>query len=346
MKHILILLILISYLAIPVKGMEITAPTVPDYAQEYMPREPQNLSEGIRELLRKAAAQLHPDIQEAVGVCSGAFVTVMLLSLLRSFPGKSERTLELAGAVGLSALMLSSSGSLINLAADTVYHVSEYGRLLLTSLTAALAAQGGITSSSALYAGTALFDSVLSSLISNVLIPMVYIFLALCTVGGAIGADIMKKFRDSVKWLMTWVLKTVLYVFTGFIGITGVISGTTDAAALKAAKLTISGMVPVVGGILSDASEAILVSAGTIKNAVGLYGLFAIGAIWIGPFVKIGVHYLMLRITGILCSIFGGKSMSDLIQDYASAMGMLLGMTGSVCLMFLISLICFMKGVG
>ena len=175
---------------------------------------------------------------------------------------------------------------------------------------------------------------------------MVYIFLALCTVGGAIGADIMKKFRDSVKWLMTWVLKTVLYVFTGFIGITGVISGTTDAAALKAAKLTISGMVPVVGGILSDASEAILVSAGTIKNAVGLYGLFAIGAIWIGPFVKIGVHYLLLRITGILCSIFGGKSMSDLIQDYASAMGMLLGMTGAVCLMFLISLICFMKGVG
>ena len=145
---------------------------------------------------------------------------------------------------------------------------------------------------------------------------------------------------------MTWILKTILYIFTGYIGITGVVSGTADAAALKAAKLTISGVVPVVGGILSDASEAILVSAGTVKNAVGLYGLLAIAAIWIGPFLKIGIHYMLLRVTGILCSIFGGKNLSDLIQDFASAMGMLLGMTGAVCLMFLISLICFMKGVG
>ena len=240
---------------------------------------------------------------------------------------------------------MSASGSLINLASDTVIQVSDYGRLLLPALMAALAAQGGITASSALYAGTALFDSVLSALISRLLIPLVYMFLAISAVGSAIGADTLKKCRDWIKWLMTWTLKTILYIFTGYISITGVISGTTDAAALKAAKLTISGVVPVVGGILSDASEAILVSAGTVKNAVGLYGLLAIGAIWIGPFLKIGIHYILLRLTGILCGIFGGKNLSDLIQDFATGMGMLLGMTGAVCLMFLISLICFMKGV-
>ena len=346
MRYFVILLVLLLAVAFPVKALDIAAPAVPESASDYMPSQPQNLAEGIREILRTGIGKARPDLLEATRVCIGIFVSVMLISLLRGFPGRTDRVMDLAGTVGLTALLLSSSGTLINLASDTVAQVSDYGRLLLPALTAALAAQGGITSSSALYAGTALFDSVLSSMISGILIPLVYIYLALSTVGSAIGADTLKKCRDWIKWLMTWVLKTILYIFTGYISITGVISGTTDAAALKAAKLTISGVVPVVGGILSDASEAILVSAGTVKNAVGLYGLLAIGAIWIGPFIKIGVHYMLLRLTGILCGIFGGKNLSELIQDFATAMGMLLGMTGAVCLMFLISLICFIKGVG
>ena len=346
MRYIVLILTIIMLIAIPVQALDISAPTVPDIAKDYMPRDPQNLRDGIREILCHAVGNMRPDLREAAGICVGIFVSVMLIALLRSLPGKTDRIMDLAGAVSLSILMLSSSGSLINLASDTVTQVSEYGRLLLPALTAALAAQGGISASSAIYAGTALFDALLSSLISAILIPLVYIYLALSTVGSAIGADMLKKCRDWIKWLMTWILKTILYIFTGYIGITGVVSGTADAAALKAAKLTISGVVPVVGGILSDASEAILVSAGTVKNAVGLYGLLAIAAIWIGPFLKIGIHYMLLRVTGILCSIFGGKNLSDLIQDFASAMGMLLGMTGAVCLMFLISLICFMKGVG
>ena len=101
-----------------------------------------------------------------------------------------------------------------------------------------------------------------------------------------------------------------------------------------------------VGGILSDASEAVLVSAGTVKNAAGIYGMLAVIAIWIGPFLKIGLHYLLLKLTGAVCAIFGSKEMSGLVGDFSSAMGMLLAMTGSVCLMLMISLVCFMRGVG
>ena len=156
----------------------------------------------------------------------------------------------------------------------------------------------------------------------------------------------LKKLRDFIKWLLVWCLKIVLYIFTGYMGITGVVSGSADAATLKATKLTISGMVPVVGGILSDASEAVIVSAGLMKNAVGVYGLLAIAAIWIAPFLKIGVQYLMLKITGGICEIFGVKRMSGLIQAFSIAMGLLLAMTGAVCIFLLISTVCFMKGVG
>jgi stage III sporulation protein AE len=156
----------------------------------------------------------------------------------------------------------------------------------------------------------------------------------------------LQKLQDFIKWLMIWGLKTILYIFTGYMGITGVVSGTTDAAALKAAKLTISGMVPVVGGILSDASESVLVGAGVMKTAAGMYGTLAMLAICAEPFLKIGVQYLMLKATAALCGIFGSKALSNLVQDFSSALGILLGMTGSACLMLLISTVCFMKGVG
>ena len=203
-----------------------------------------------------------------------------------------------------------------------------------------------MTASAALYAGTAAFDAALAGLISRILIPMVYIFLALSICCSAIEDDLLKKMRDLIKSSATWVLKTLLYIFTGYITLTGVISGTTDAAALKAAKMTISGVVPVVGGILSDASEAVLVGAGTVKNAVGLYGMFAIIAIWIGPFLRLGIHYLLLKVSGAVCGIFSCKQATALIQDFSSAMGLLLAMTGAVCLMLMISMVCFMKGVG
>ena len=137
----------------------------------------------------------------------------------------------------------------------------------------------------------------------------------------------------------------MLYIFSGYMGITGVVSGTADAAAVKAAKITISGAVPVVGGILSDASEAILVSAGIMKNAAGVYGLLAMLAICIGPFIRMGAQYLLLKITSAVCSVVGVQQAVDMINDFSGVMGFLLAMTGTVCLLLLISTVCFMKGV-
>ena len=343
-KCFLILLILLQ-LCIPVQALELSAPTLPNAAAEYMPSNPQNLQEGIGQVLKKAIHKFRPDLKEASKTCVGIVAAVMVVSLLLVLPGNGQCIIDVVGVVAVSSMFLTSVGALVNLGAQTVIEISEYGKLLLPVMTAALAAQGGITTSAALYAGTALFDSLLSGLIGKVLVPMINLFLAIAVANGAVGDEMLKKLKDAVKWFMTWSLKIILYVFTGFISITGVVSGPTDAAALKAAKLTISGVVPVVGGILSDASEAVLVSASAVKNSIGLYGLFAVLALWLDPFLKIGAHYLMLRATGLVCSIIGSKQISDLIQDFAAAMGYLLAMTGAVCLLLLISTVCFMRGV-
>lgn len=346
MRRLLTAVLIIMMLAVPVSAAEWTAPTVPDSADEWMPQEPQSFTDGLLEILGKIIPKIQPSLAEAIRTCTGITGVVLLISMVRNLHGAVGRASDLAGTIAVGLLLLRSSNSMIALGAETVTRISDYGKLLLPVMTSAMAAGGGTASSAALYLGTAFFDSLLSTAVTVLLIPMIYIFLALAAANSALGEDLLKQMKDFVKWLVTWALKTVLYVFTGYMGITGVVSGSTDAAALKAAKLTISGVVPVVGGILSDASEAVLVGADVVKNAAGVYGLLAVLAIWIGPFIQIGTQYLMLKLTGGICGIFGSKTTVQLIQDFTAAMGLLLAMTGAVCLMLLISTVCFMKGVG
>ena len=346
MKRIFVALAFIALLAIPVRAQELTAPPVPVHAEKFMPPDQGNFAQGLLEVLRDALLHIRPDIKDAASICLSVAAVMMSVSLLRTFPDTPEKTINLAGSIGIALILLRTSNSLVNLAAATVTEISEYGKLLLPVMTAAMAGQGGVSQSAALYAATALFDALLTSIIGKILTPMIYLFLILSIVSSAIGEDMLKKMRDAIKSVMVWLLKNILYIYTGYIGISGVVSGTTDAAALKAAKLTISSVVPVVGSILSDASEAILVSAGTVKNAAGIYGLFAVIALWIKPFLQIGVHYLLLKATAAVCSIFSTKEATDLIRDFSSALGLLLAMTGAICLMLLISLVCFLKGVG
>ncbi|MBO7251496.1 MAG: stage III sporulation protein AE, partial [Oscillospiraceae bacterium] len=223
--------------------------------------------------------------------------------------------------------------------------VLQYGKLLLPVMTAALSAQGGVTSASGLYLGTAFFGTLLGSILSELFIPLVYFQLALSMGLCASQESLLKKIRDMLKGVISWTLKTMLTVFTTYMGITGAVSGNVDKAAVKAAKLGISSAVPVVGGVLSEASEMILVSAGILKNTAGIYGIFALLSLFLEPFLRIGLQYLILKISAMICSVIGTKQLSDLVEDFAAAMGILLGITASAVLLSLISTVCFMNGV-
>ncbi len=60
--------------------------------------------------------------------------------------------------------------------------------------------------------------------------------------------------------------------FTAYIGMTGVITSSTDAAAVKTVRTVISTVLPVVGGMISDASGSVLAAAGVIRSCAGAFG--------------------------------------------------------------------------
>ena len=245
MKNLLLVIVLAAALSFPVHATTVTAPVAPSEIEKYMPDESISFSKDLWYIVRSALGELTPNISEAMEICASVIAIQLLITVLRNFSGISKNAVTLIGITCLSILLLTPSKIMINLGVETVQSISEYNKLLLPIMTAAVAAQGGTATSAALYTGTIVLDAVLTTMIGKILIPLLYCFIAIGIALAAIEGQILKNFLALIKWIITWLLKISIYIFTGYMGITGVISGTVDSAALKATKLAISGSVPV-----------------------------------------------------------------------------------------------------
>lgn len=346
MRRWFLLMIILMALTLPVRAMDFQPPPAPEEVAELIPETADSFGEGLWNVVRWAISKIDGSLQEAMGLCLSCLAVVIFSAILGEITTSLPRnTIRLTAAITVSGFLLSPSASLIRLGMDTARQISEYGKLLLPVMTGALAAQGGVSSGAALYAASAMFNSMLSALLSRLLVPMLYLLIALGIAEAVMGTTILAKLRDLLRWCAQWVLKIMLYLFTGYITVTGVISGSADAAAVRAARITISSAVPVVGGILADASEAVMISAGTLGSGAGIYGLITVLALFAGPFVRIGVQYLLLKATGALCDSIDSGAPSAAVGVFSGVMGLLLAMVSTQTALLLISTLCFLKGV-
>ena len=220
MKQLIYIILLLFILAVPVSASEITAPTVPESAEDYMPSETESFSKGLWYVIKVGFDSVLPEVTEVMGICMQLFAVVILTSVLSDISETGKKTATLAGTLAVSLILLEPSQSLVSLGLDTAQQLSDYGKLILPTLTAALAAQGGVTASAALYTGTALFSSILSACITKLLVPLVWIYLCLGIAENFLQNETVGNLKNFSKWLITWILKISLYVFTGYMTIT------------------------------------------------------------------------------------------------------------------------------
>lgn len=358
MRRILLLLLLLPLLTLTARAEQLgeelgihTEPLLtglPDEAVELLPEhaltEPANLWSSVRTMAHSAISACKQPMRNALRLCGILLALVTLCSVAR-LSGRAQTAITLAGALGISAAVLSTFQSMVGLAVQTVEKVTDYSSLLLPVLASASAMSGTMTASAALYAGTMLFAELLMQLISRLLIPATFFYLAIATAEAALSGTMLSELRSFIGWLISKSLRVLLFIFLGYLSVTGVISAATDATAVKATKAAVSGMIPVVGGMISDASETLLASATILKNSVGVFGMLAVLALCLVPFLRVGIHYLLLKLTAALSGTVGLAPHVRLLQHFSSAMGFLLAMCGVCALLLLISCVCFLKVV-
>lgn len=293
----------------------------------------------VLEHLREEAAEV---LRPVVGVIAVA----VLCSVAESGSLKGDiNYVNFGGCLAIAALCLADVNSVAAMGRKTIDEMGIFSRTLLPTLSTVAASAGAISSAGAKYAATVMFLDVLISLTENLLLPLVGAFTAAAVASSVTGDGRLKAAVKLIKWLCKASLTAVVAVFTAYLSLTGIAAGGADAVSTKAAKAVISTVLPVVGKMVSDASESLVAGAGMIRNAVGIFGLGAVVALCAAPFLALGLRYVLFKAAAAAVGVIAGERIGALVEDIGAAYGMILSCVGTGAIFMFISILSMIRTV-
>ena len=152
------------------------------------------LEEGLESLLERFGSLIGGSVGRAVRSGVLLLVTAALCGLAREVgeslgqPGGLDAA-ALTAAVAVTAVAVSDVRSMVGLGREALDGMNQFSQVLLPTMAAAAAAGGAPSTAAARQLATVLFSDLLLTAIDEVLLPMVYAYVAVCAAHAALGND-------------------------------------------------------------------------------------------------------------------------------------------------------------
>lgn len=143
---------------------------------------------------------------------------------------------------------------------------------------------------------------------------------------------------DGIKKLSFWIMSLITTVFVGILSIQTAVNGAADTVALRTVKFIVGSSVPVAGTALSEALTTVTASMGLLKASVGIYGVVAIGLIFLPLIVELLIWRVVLILNTCISQLFSLDKISGLLKSIDTVMSVLIGLLLLTGAMFIISL--------
>ena len=347
MKKVLIIISIIAVFALSptaYAALEDVEDAIPSEAREALDdAETGNFDSALGSIWRFVRDRWDDALSDTLKTGAAVMLVPVLCSLAAAvYDDKLPDAVNTVGVMAVSALCLGGA-DFIGLGRTTMDELDSFAKVLLPTLTAVTGAGGAVSSAAAKYAAASLFLEILMHIGNNVILPLICAFIAASVGSAAFGG--LESAVKLTKWAVTTLLTLLVLIFTLYISVTGIISGSADQAAVKAAKTAMSLSMPVVGGMLSDAASAVANGTLILRNTVGVTGMAAVLAVCAVPFLRLGLRHLVFKAVAALTEPIGGERLAKLIGNIGTAMGMLMGLCGAMAVMLYITIISMMKAV-
>ncbi len=224
----------------------------------------------------------------------------------------------------------------------------------MESLTVALSAQlpvmtalhvcGGTPASGA--AGSTsmtLFLSVLSLICTRVILPLVRISFALCLAGAMPSSINLSPITNLIKNTSTTVMTFIFTMLSFLLYIQTSVAATGDGFLTRSVKFASGVFIPIIGGILGDASRTVLASVGVIKGTVGAVGVVTVLAVVLPPIITVAIHKILLLLCSIVAKSLSCDRESAFLSDLCGVTNVLLALVAGAGSVALISMAVFLK---
>lgn len=299
-------------------------------------------------LAKKLLNILGKEIRNQLTLIGSIIVIIVIHSILKSVSdgleneGISKVSYFVQYILIVTLIMKSFSEIVMNIK-DTTQSLVGYSYSLIPLLISLMMFTGNLVSAGAVQPILLLMITFIGTFISNFLLPMVLIGTALGIISKISDKVQIDKLAKTFKSSTVWILGLVLTVFTGVLSLESSLTGKVDGITTKATKAIVTNAIPVVGKILSDASETVLGSGIVLRNAVGLVGVIVIIGICAMPIIKLGVLTALYQILSAICEPIADKKIINIIEQMRDTFKVLLGMVSAISIMLIIGVTIVIK---
>lgn len=298
-----------------------------------------DLSAGqVASLVNELLSQQGAAPRQSFGVLLGI---VLLTALLGGLEGGAvsplQRTFHSVGVLGAVSVVLLPLVALVQTVSETAERVTVFLSAYVPLYAAVLVSSGrglGAVSYQTTLLGA---GHLLSAFIGRGVLPLLTVSLSLGCIGAvAEGFSLESISRTFYKGVL-WGLGLFSTVFSGLLSIQQMVAAAADSLGSRLVRFSLSGMVPVVGGLLSEAYNTVVGCAGLLRTTVGAFGLLAVVLMVAPPLVRCICWQVVLSLGGGAADLFDLPPLAKVCRTAVGAVQVLEAVLAAYGLMMIVA---------
>lgn len=239
----------------------------------------------------------------------------------------------------LTTIAVSSFTVISELIIDTISKMHDFIIAILPLILGLMAMLGGLFSASFFHPLIISFLYFIVVLVDKVVLVLIFLSLVLHLVSQMNQTFQLTKLADLLRKISLGLLFMSLTIFLTILSAKGTITAVQDGLGIKTAKFVTNNFIPVVGRMLSEATDTIFATTQVIKNGLGLFGLITILLVVCLPIIKVAVIGGFYKFAAAILQPIGDDQVVKSISIISDHVFYLLAILVVVSFMFLMIIV-------
>ena len=277
-------------------------------------------------VISSALGLLTGQLAEPLKRCAVIFGILLLFSLTDAAAPSIGKANEMGGMLFmlmLSLAVIAPVTECVSRVLSAIRLLSDFTVLLLPVMAGLTAASGKPMVSAALAASSLGAAEAAGWAVDQFFVPLTGAYAALCLVAAVNPMFNLQNLALFFRRLFTVALGAVSSLFSGVLALKGAAAAAADTLTFKGAKFLIGGLVPVVGGAISEGLSSVAAALEAANKTIGALGILAMVFIVLPPLLEVLIWWAALYFCSFAATLTGQTQVAFYLSGVSNVIVML-----------------------
>lgn len=341
MKYIFPFLLLLVIITPKCAATDISLPEV-DYG-EYITEDELGSNEGydlfgkVFEIFGDHFSKIKKPIAKKLGAIVGVIILSSLLSNLKGENKTLSSAIDYISILSLSVAMYSFVGTVIELISASLGSLTLFISSYLPVMASLYCMGGNTLAATSSTNGLLLYLTMLQGMGSSFFFSLYRLSFA-AMIGGALPSSVdLRSIWNLVRNTLTTLIVFLFSTMNLLLSFQTILAAGKDTFALRTARFASGNFIPVIGGLLGEASKTVFSSVATVKSVSGTAAMVALFTLILPPVISVIIYKLVVLFCAMLARLLGCERESAFLYDVNGLLGVLLGIVCGAASVFVIA---------